>query len=242
MQFNTHSDEQDLISDITFWTGVGVNSYTLKARTRSVNEWQRTVWTWIFESYGGWKFMDDNTSDASTGIPSADQTITSGTGLYGLPSGALVVDGIQMKPSTNSVFLPLKSMTYEEFLRRGGDGAFPSTGVPEFYIVQGDIIRLLPIPNFTLASALRTIFEQDMVMFVSSDTTKVPGFAVILHRVLSIGASLDWCSIHKKEKVPMLAGLLTDYEKRIKSFYSKRFKARFPGVIDPGTDLMLELT
>lgn len=250
MQFNSETNNQDIISDITFWTGVDTNKYTLKQRLLAVNEWSSTVWTWIFEAYGGWQFMDDNVSgvtgtatSGSNDVPYADQTITSGTALYGLPSGTLTVVGVEQKTTSGGPLVPLRNLTYEEFLDRGGDGSFPSTGVPEFYMLQGDVIRLLPSPNFTLATALRVFFDQGMSAFAIGDTAKVPGFASVFHRILSIGPSIDWVSAKgPANKLPNLIANRVDYERRLRSFYSKRFKARFPNRINPGNDLVDEYT
>lgn len=244
MQYNTEANSQDLISDMTFWTGVGLTDFSLNTRTRSANEWLNTVWTWIFESYGGWLFMDDNVSDSSSGIPSADGNITSGIDKVGLPSAALTVIGVQLKTTSGGTFRTLTPMTYEEFLDRGGDGSWPSTGIPEFYIMQGDICRLLPSPNFTLASAIRFLFDQGMSLFVPSDTIKTPGFASVFHRILSIGPSMDYVAAHSelKDKLPQLVALRNDYERRIRAFYSKRYKARFPANISTGEDLVDEFS
>lgn len=244
MQYNSETNNQDIISDISFWTGADLNSYSLKDRTRDVNETFREIWAIIFESYGGWKFMDDNISDASTGVPYTDQTITSGSGLFPLPTGALAVDGVQMKTTASGPLNPLKPITLEQFLDMGGDGAFPATGVPLYYLLQGDIGRLLPTPNFTLATALRVMFDQDISSFLTTDTTKVPGFAVTFHRMLSIGPSLNYCDMNKglEAKAVKLQNRWNKYEVRLRDFYSKRFKALFPHRIPPAADLVEEFS
>lgn len=239
MQFNSDADSQDIVSDISFLTGVDTTKFTLKNRTLAVNGALGIAWQIIFESYGGWKFMDDNQSDATTGLPYADQTITSGTGLYLLPTGTLTVDGVEFKPSASAPMQRLLPLTHEEFLQRGGDAAFPSNAVPLYYLIQGDVLRLLSTPNFTLASALRIFFSKAMTNFASTDTTAAPGFAGIFHRYLSISAAYDWVSMRgPKEKAPVLLNLKQDYEKRMRDFYSKRFKDRFPHRINAGPDIV----
>lgn len=243
MQYNDVSGGQGIIQDITFWTGVDLSAFQIADRTRSVNEWYRTVWTWIFDSYGGWQFIDSNVSDTSTGVPYADQTITSGTGLYALPSAALTVTGVEIQLSSGGPFTRLIPITQEQFQLMGGDGRFPSTGTPLYYMLQGDIIRLLSVPNYTLAGALRVYFDQDISLFAVGDTTKVPGFASVFHRILSFGPSYDWCAIKgPKDRVPQLLGLLQDNERRLKSFYGQRYKTRFPNRVGPGADLVDEFS
>lgn len=241
MQYSDTTTKQGIIEDITFLLGVDTTSFPLADRTRSINERYRMIWQMIFESYGGWKFMDDNVSDVSTGVPYADQTVTSGTGLYALPSGSLTIEGVLIKFTSTGGFSRLIPITSEEFLAMGGDGRFTSTGTPTYYLLQGDILRLLPTPNFTLSSALRIFFDQGISAFTASDTTKVPGFSANFHRMLSIGAALDYALARGPEaKAIWLQNLWNDYERRLRDFYSKRFMARFPHQIRPGMDLMDE--
>lgn len=243
MQFSDTTDKQGLIEDITFLLGVNTGNYSLADRTRNMNERYRMVWQMIFESYGGWKFMDDNVSDASTGVPYADQTITSSLGLYPFPVAGLTANGAAFKPTSASNFQKLLPLTHEEFMAMGGDGRFASNGVPVYYMLQGDIVRLLPTPNFTLASALRLYFDQGVSLFIATDTTKTPGFASIFHRMLSVGGSLDYALARQmQDKVVSLSNLWVDYERRLRGFYSKRFMDRFPNKIGPGHDLMDDLT
>lgn len=244
LQFNSHATNQDIISDITFLLGgVGVADYSLIDRTRSVNAHFSRIWTIIFESYNGWKFMDDNTSDASTGVPYADQTITSGTSLYALPTGSLAIDGVAIKLTASNPLTNLYPLSYEEFLERGGDGYFFTNSTPQYYMLQGDILRILPTPNYTLASAIRVYFEQDIASFASTDTTKVPGFASPFHRMLSVGAALDFAvARNMADRVKMLTALLADYDLKLRSFYSKRFRDRFPHQMYTREDLVREFS
>lgn len=226
MVFSDTSGKQGIIQDITFLTGTDINAYPLADRTRNANERFRVVWHMIFDSYGGWKFMDDNVSDATTGVPYADSNITSGTGLYTLPSGSLTVEGVEILTTSGGTFSKLEPLTHEQFMAMGGDGWAASTGTPSYYMLQGDVIRLLPTPNFTLSSALRVYFAQDISSFATSDTTKVPGFASPFHRMISVGAALDYALARGLAVKDELQNLWNDYETRLGSFYAKRWRDR----------------
>lgn len=241
MQYSDTSGKQGLIQDITFLLGVDTNNYTIADRTRNINTKLDLVWTMIFEAYGGWKFMDDNQSDATTGVPYADQTITSGTGLYVIPTSSITIEKILFKNAASGPWQQLTPLTHEEFFAMGADAMFPSNGLPTYYLLQGDVIRLLPVPNFTVTSALRVFFEKPMTAFTTADTTAVPGFASIFHRILSIGAALDYASSRgMTNKIAYLSALWNDYEHRLRLFYEKRYKQRFPSRIGSGQDLVEE--
>lgn len=241
MQFNGNADNQDIISDITFLlSGIDTNEYTLRDRTRNVNERYRQVLSMIFESYGGWLFMDDNVSGTtgSGDVPFADQNISANQAYYALPAGTITVIGVEIKYFAATTWIQMTPLSYEEFLRQGGDAAFPTAATPWAYLLQGDVIRLLPMPNFSQNASLRVFFDQDVATFASTDTTKVPGFASPFHRMLSVGAALDFANARGLPKVALLQNLWNDYEKRLREFYSSRYKSRYPMRIDPGEDLM----
>lgn len=241
--FSDTANNTGLIQDITFWLGVDTNAYPLKDRTRAINERFKMVWSMIFESSDGWKFMDDNTSDTTTGVPYADSSIVSGTGLYALPSASLAVNGVQIKTSSTDNFTVIKAITEKEFIKMGGDGYFSSNGTTLYYMLQGDVIRLLPTPNFSVTDGLRVFFDQSISEFSYSDTSKTPGFASVFHRALSVGAALDYAMARGlQSKVVFLKNLWDDYERRIREYYSKRLQSRYPHSIIPGNDLVDENT
>lgn len=242
MQYSDTVTKLGIVEDIDFLVGTNSSNYSTANKTRAVNERFGLIWAMIFEAYGGWMFIDDNVSDASTGVPYGDQTLTSGTGLYVLPSAALTVRGVSTYNGSSRA--TLKPLTHEEFQEMGGDAAFPSSGTPEWYMLQGDVVRVLPVPNFTQASTgLRVAFDQSISKFAASDTTKVPGFASPFHRMLSIGGALDYALANgQQKKANNLSSLWNDYERRIKSFYSKRWVERQPNRIGAGDDLVEEFS
>lgn len=238
MQFNDTANKTGIIQDITFLLGIDTNGYPLADRTRNINERFRMVWQMIFDSYGGWKFQDDN-SDAT---PYTDQNLTSGTGIYTLPSGALTVRFVEVLNS-GGTYERLRPLTEEEFKQAGGDIMLTSNSTPTYYLLYEDQIKLVPYPNYSQANGLRIYFDAGISTFVVTDTTKVPGFASPFHRMLSIGAALDYALARGlADKVTYLQNLWNDYETRLRQFYSKRFVDRQPKHISLGADLMDDLT
>ena len=240
MQFRDISTKQGLIEDITFLLGIDINGYGIEDRTRNINERYRQVWSMIFESYDGWKFQDDNLS----ANPYADQTLTSGTATYSLPTGSLSINMVLVKDSAGNYQIPLEAISQEEYQQMGAESYNTTNGVPRYYLLYEDQLQLVPGPNYTFASTgIRVYFDQGVSTFAITDTTKVPGFASPFHRALSIGASLDYAQARGlTDKIPMLLNLWNDYERRIRSFYSKRFIDKRPARIPAGMDLMDELT
>lgn len=242
MQFSDTTNKLGIVEDIDFYIDTDSTQYTLANKTRNINERFRLIWTIIFESYGGWLFMDDNSSDATTGVPYADQTLTSGTGLYLLPTGTLTVRGVSILDS-NGNRTKLRPITHDEYMQRG-EAYFNSSGTPQYYLLQGDVIRLLNTPNYTKTSdGLRVHFDAGVSAFAASDTTKTPGFASPFHRMLSLGAAIDYAVANNMtKKISTLQPQWNDYEMRLRSFYAKRLVERTPTRIPPMEDLVQEFS
>jgi len=226
MVFSDTSTNQGIIQDITFLLGIDINAYPIQDRTRNVNERYRMVWSMIFESYGGWQFIDDNTSDTSTGVPYTDTNLVAGTSLYALPSSSITVNAVEVLVGTT--YRRLKAITSEQMMDAGGDSSFSPSSAPVYYMLQGDVIRLLPTPNTSTTSGLRVYFDEGISTFTYTDTTKVPGFASPFHRMLSVGAALDYAIARGVAKKADLQNLWSDYEFRLRKFYAKRWKDRQP--------------
>ena len=228
MQFSDATTNQGLVQDITFLLGIDTNAYSIQDRTRNINARYSMVWSMIFESYGGWQFIDDNVSDATTGVPYTDTNLVSGTGLYALPSSALTVNGVEAL--LGGTWNRLTAITHETAMDREIDSDTTSNN-PVYYMVQGDVIRLFPTPNTSTTSGLRVYFDRDVSTFTYTDTTKAPGFASPFHRMLSVGAALDYAIARGVAKKADLQNLWNDYEFRLRKFYSKRWKDRQPARI-----------
>lgn len=224
MVFSDTTNLQGIVQDIDFNCNTDVNSYPLTHKTRNINERFRVVWSWIFESYGGWIWDDSNQTD----LPQATTGLTSSQGLYAVPTGTLSVQGVEVL-TTGNVWQKLVPITAEIIRQRDSMGDYLVTpGQPLYYRLIGESIQLYPAPNYTQASSLKVFFSRDISAFVPGDTTKTPGFASPFHRVLSVGASIDYC---KAKQLAQLQGLLlewADFEKRIKAFYSSRYEEMFP--------------
>lgn len=230
MQFSDTSNLLGLVQDTTFLLGgVDTTDFATKDRTRCINEHYRKVWQWIFEAYGGWRWDDTNQTD----LPQATDSLVSGTATYALPSAALSIYAVETKNSSSGDFQKLIPYSAEEINRRQSiDEFFESNGVPQYYRLVGDTIELFPAPNYASTGGLKVYFDRDISTFASTDTTKTPGFAAPFHRVLSIGAAMDFAVANGlNDKAANLASLYNDYEKRIKEFYSQRWRDRQPAKI-----------
>lgn len=225
MVFNSNSDNQDLVSLLNDLTGADNNIYPLVAKTRDMNMANRIIWTWIHEAYGGWLYDDgNNTLD----FPTAKTTLTTDQKDYQLPSDALTVRGVEVK-NQSGVWEKLQPITEEAIRERQAELEFMDvSSQPMYYTPYANSIRIYPASNYTQAASLRVSYDRGTTAFASTDTTKTPGFASEFHEAVAIGGAVFY-SMYKTipQKNDMVA-LWKDYEKRIKAYYSARYKEMFP--------------
>lgn len=241
MQYNSQSDGQDLISLIGDLTNTDTGQYTLKSITRAVNKWNKIIWGWIFEAYGGWLYDDANNT---TDFPVATAALTTNQVDYGVPSSALVIRGIEVKTS-GGVWYPLSKLTEEQIRDHGIAEAqfFNVAAQPTYYVPYANSFKIYPAANYTQAASIRISFARGSTSFISTDTTKAPGFISEFHEALAVGGSYEYAARmglpNASDLEQQLYGRFTrsgiiagsGYKQRIQNFYSSRFQELFPSQI-----------
>lgn len=227
MVFNGNADDQDIFTLIDDYVQTDDVQFPLKQKARSCNKVMKTIWTWIFDAYGGWQFDDSNQTD----LPVATATLTADQVDYALPSTAIAVRGIEFKDQ-GGVWNRLKAVTEEQIMDIQAESDFYNTsGTPTYYRLIGDTVRLYPASNFTQASSFRVHFERGISTIASTVTDTEPGFASPFHEAVAVGAALDFAKVNRQDLVSFLLAEWRDYEIRIKKFYAKRYEQLFPARI-----------
>lgn len=101
-------------------------------------------------------------------------------------------------------------VTIEEWFGTDDSGN-PNTGLPQFYDILGDTVRLYPAPtsdSVTLAAGLKIDFVRTATFFtpasdISADT-KEPGLPSPYHKLLVWRGALPYCLKYKKDRVAWL--------------------------------------
>lgn len=219
-----------------FLTSTDSTSYSAANLTLAVGRALERVVSLINRNDSRWQWDDSNYTD----LPSATLTVTSGQQQYTLATSHRTIDRIEVKDSGGS-WKRLLQIDQQNLKRgatsvgvsgqisntQGGDvalalgettpstgrtGAYKaSTGVPTEYDVSGIRIYLFPVPNYTLAAAMRIYFTRTPLLFVYtgdaagafSDSTgsaaSSPGFDPLFHDLLAQWASYDYERNFKKD-------------------------------------------
>lgn len=227
MQFSNTTTNLGIVQEYERITGQGLTTVSgtatlLDECVSYANQALSQVWHEIFMVYGGWQFDDANQSD----LPSAIADLTSGTGGYALPSGAVSIRHIEVKNSGGD-WVRLSPISQEKILEVSAVREFQSTnGMPLYYSLVGSTVQLHPAPNYNSTGGLAVYFDRDMVAFADTDTTATPGFASPYHNIISLMAALSWLIINKpSDKVTdRVEKRIAERLRDLKSFYSRRWQ------------------
>lgn len=210
-----------------FRTNTDINQFPLKDITRYTNEAYNRVADIIIRSEGKMQWDDTN----HTAIAPKSINLVANTASYDIFEAAptalvdwLTVERVDILDS-NDIGNSLTPID-----RRNISGAISeymkTAGQPAEFDIYGKQITLYPKPNYSKTAGLVVYFDRAPSYFASTDTTKVPGFAVIFHSYLSMYAAHQWNIVKKNDA--SLQPLLDRMEKEIGKFYSKRSKYDIP--------------
>lgn len=225
IQFNSDSDDQDLVSLLNDETHQDDTSYPLKEKTRDLNRAYKKIWAAIYKSYGGWQWDDKNNSD----FAKAKAQLNSGQKDYDIPDTSLTLRGVEVK-TTGGTWYPLIPLTEEQVKQSGyAEIEFQdTTGQPRYYIPNGNSFNIYPAANYTQAASIRTLFDRGVSVFASTDTTKEPGFDDEFHEDIVLGASYYW---KRRNTVPDAMQAKADWFEaldNIQKIYSQRYREKHP--------------
>lgn len=220
MKFNDTTNKNGLIQDCEFWTQLGDGTISgdttlLAVFTSLINQMYHRVVAWILEASGEWEWDDSNYTDFPIGTTSLFDNQQD----YTLPAASSTADAstllkiirVEVKDKDGN-YQKIKRIDETEIHDLGLASFLKTAGMPKYYREIGNSIELFPPPssnNTTLSAGLKIYFQRTPVEFTTSDTTQQPGFVAPFHRILSIGASLDYAEANG------LSMLATDLKKRL---------------------------
>ena len=206
--------------------GITGTAATLAEFTNYVNLINRNTWVLIFRAYGGWQYDDGNQVD----LPASTATLTSGQTSYALPTSALTVRGIEFKDQ-GGIWKQLRPITEEQIRDRNAMGEWNKTpGVPMYYQLVGQTVRIFPSANWTQADSFKVFYDRGSVSFLTTDTAETPGFASEFHDILPLGASCLWFEINTPDDLtyPVLKARYEQKKIDLVNFYQAKWSNMFP--------------
>lgn len=190
--------------------GISGDSTLLKQFTNLLNIAYDEAAHEVIKNDGEWQWDDT----AYTNFPIVTKDLVEGQTDYKLPAAAasnsdqttfLRLLGVKVKDPAGNFqrIYPLDVQVYENPL----ETVFATAGFPKFYRLVGWSVLLYPAPTATqvsLTGGLKLDFQRDKVDFVSTDTTKQPGFPSLYHPLLAFIASKMYAGIKGMRQLSMV--------------------------------------
>jgi len=244
MDFSNTTSKSGLLQDCEFWCGfddAGITgNATLKAQfTGRLNDWYHKVVTMILAAQDAWDWDDTN----KTNYPVATTPLVASQRDYTFPTSLKILKikrvDVTYDGSTYYKVEPFDSS--ETGLGLGNDTTVDArfSKTSPFYDLKSTSIWLYPMASaadVTAGGKLRIEFFREPTEFTTSDTTAEPGFDEPFHRMLSLGASLDYCVRQSLPQKNDLAALLKDYEERLRLYYGRKDQDTNPQLKPADTD------
>ncbi len=220
MVFSDAANNAGIVEDIDFLLSTNSTAYPLSDKTRNINRRYDEAVYMIMEADGRWKWDDTNNVAQPRGdISMTGQTVPIPDTTY------LTINRVEVL-DVNGNYYKLLPFNEREISWQGMSEFLKTPGRPLFYEKVGNFLNLYPTPSsayVTMTNGLRVFYQRNASYFVATDTTKVPGFAAPFHRVLSLGAALDYCLANTiLLKSEFLTPLLEKLQMDMQVFYQNR--------------------
>lgn len=220
MQFSDPDNKQGLVQDVDFHCDTDDVSYPIEDKTRNINRWYYKVLSDILDVDGRFQFDDSNHTD----LPYFTANLEDGQQGYKLPDEHIRIRAVEVQDN-NGDFSRLDQIDIND-LERTITNYRDTPGMPDEYDLMGETIRLFPAPDansVTLTDGIKIYTTRQLEVFDPTDTTKEPGFDETYHRILSLGAAVDWLSTYgTQENVSNKKGLLDEMRQDLKEAYASR--------------------
>jgi len=239
MKFNDTTSKTGMIQECETLLGmddghISGNATRLKIFTRLINGRYRQVNSWIWQATGTWEYDDSN----YTNLPIATTDLVNDQQDYEIPSTAQKIDRVEIK-DTHGEWTTLDPIDKAQIKTAMGE-FLETAGIPLYYDVLGRSLVLYPKPDTAqtgVDDSLKLYFSRNISEFSSTDTSTEPGFVEDFHRLLPLGASLDYAiGYNLSEKIPNLQRELLLTKEDLQKFYGARHRDMKPRIQPYDTD------
>lgn len=192
--------------------------------TRYINEALNRVVSLILTSNGRWQWDDNNNTDFPIGTTNLGVTVGSEQQDYAFDITFLKITRVEVMDNTGAWHL-LKPLDQNDLYDQSLTDYLKTAGLPGFYDKIANSLFLYPKPLGTAVTAtggLKVWFQRPPSYFSISDTTKVPGFNSMYHRLVALIASRDYAMMKVLSNAKALDALVMQQEDSLGESYTLR--------------------
>ena len=203
-------------------------AYTLADKAEDINIALDFIYSSIFQSSGTWQFDDSNHID----YPIITTNLVSGQRDYSFTTdeqGNMILDIYKvLVKDENGIYQEIQAVDVQSESESGFTNGLDLTGTPSKYDKTANGIFLDKIPSYNSTGGLKIYINREGSYFLSTDTTKKPGFAAIFHEYLALRPSYMYAYRNGLPNVALLRDEMMNMEKKITKFYSLRSRDERP--------------
>lgn len=231
LAFSDTSGKDGIIQRIEMELGfddgyISGNATRLAQWTGSINLALDKVFHTIFKADGRWQFDDSN----HTTYPILTGNLVDGQRDYSFTADSdsnLILDiaRVFVRTSTTTPYFeiyPVDVQSDEEGKISQFVDGLNTEGTPYTYDKTATGLFLDPIPSADVSAGLKVYVSREGSYFLTSDTTKKPGFAGLYHEYLVLEPAYRYARARGLKNQETLKRDYLEMEKAITQFYSKR--------------------
>lgn len=194
--------------------------------TRYINEALNRIVNLIMTSDGRWQFDDTNNTDFPIATTNLSTVLGSEQQDYSFDITMLRILRMEVLDNTGA-WRKLTPLDQSDVYDTSLSDLLKTPGLPIYYDKQGNSIFLYPKPlatAVTSTSGLKVWFQRPPSYFTTSDTTKVPGFNSMYHRLAALIASRDYALFKQLSVAKALSEKVQQDEDSLVENYTLRNK------------------
>jgi len=214
LQFSDTSTKNGLIQEceqIIFgdsgYGRISGDTNLLATFTRLLNEALNSVASLIMQTDGRWQWDDNNNTDYPIATANLVTTLGSEQQDYSFPVTFLKILRVEVLDAAGN-WNKLKPIDQADIYDQSLTDFLKTAGLPMYYDAQANSVFLYPKPlatSVTSTNGLKVWFQRPPSYFTSSDTTKVPGFNSLHHRLVALRAAKDYALANS---LPVAGGVM----------------------------------
>ena len=198
----------------------------LSTFTRNLNEATNIVASWIMQSDNRWQWDDNNQTDYPIATTSLVTTVGSEQQDYTFPVTYLKILRAEVMDKAGN-WCRLEPIDQADIYDQSVTDFMKSAGLPKYYDKMANSIFLYPKPAdsaVTASGGLKVWFQRPPTYFTTSDTTKVPGFNSLYHKLVALIASKIYAEGNEMSNASTLANSVEVMHQELTDFYALRNK------------------
>lgn len=232
MQFSNTTTKSGIIQQLEFRTnlgdtGISGDATLLKQFTGQINDAYMKATNIIVSADGIWSWDDtnmDNLPRATTNLVAdqSDYQVLNKTPDSAGKQDWLDVIGVNIKNEAGNLY-KLKYRSSESFSSPRLERE-TATGTPYSYYMEGSQVFMDAMPSYSSTDGVEFIFNRAPIEFLSTDTTKRPGFTTLFHEYLVLVPSYWWEKYKRVGDPEQTKRDIVEMERDMAKHYNNRSK------------------